>query len=94
MKIVWSRRAQRDLRRIQSYIGKSNPRAASDVSSRIERAVHRLAQFPLSGPEIEGTALRLLQVAGLTYALPYRVGAYVVEILSVFDQRRDPEDKH
>lgn len=94
MKIVWLRRAQRDLRRIQSFIGKSNPRAANDVSSRIARAADRLEQFPLSGPEMEGTGLRLLQATGLTYALLYRAGNDLVEILSVFDQRRDPEEKH
>ena len=93
MKVVWSRRAQRDLWRIQSYIGKNNPHAAGDVSSRIKRAADRLEQFPLSGPEMEGTELRLLQVASLTYALIYRVGGGIIEIITVFDQRRDPEEK-
>ena len=94
MKVSWSRRAQRDPRRIKSYIGKRNPDAASDVSSRINGAADRLEQFPLIGPEVEGTALRLLQVPGLTYALAYRVGLNAIEILSVFDQRRNPEEKN
>ena len=42
---------------------------------------------------MEGTELRLLQVASLTYALIYRVGSDIIEIITVFDQRRDPEEK-
>lgn len=92
MRLLWSRRAQRQLTRIQAWIGRSNSSAAERVVAKIVATARRLEQFPGLGHPSEQDDIRLLQAAGLTYVLPYRVAGDDIEILAVFDQRRDPED--
>lgn len=92
MKIRWSPRAQRELRQVRNYIAQYNPSAAERVVSRILSATQRAERFPYIGEASEEVDIRLLRVKGLPYALPYRVRGDVIEILAVFDQRRDPED--
>jgi plasmid stabilization system protein ParE len=92
MKIIWSPRARRDLRRISAYLNRRNPKAGREIVSLVRKAADMLGEFPQAGPESRHPGIRLLQVPTTTYALPYRQRANQLEILSVFDQRRDPED--
>jgi toxin ParE1/3/4 len=91
VKIGWSTAAKRDLGRIRTYIAKDNPYAAAHVAKAILDASERLALLPNRGRMSEKTGVRLLQVVGLPYVISYRV-IDDVEILNVFDQRRNPED--
>jgi plasmid stabilization system protein ParE len=52
----------------------------------------RLKQFPNLGHVGEWIGVRELQVPGRHNVLPYRLNGEIIEILAVFDQRRDPED--
>ena len=92
MKVVWSYRAQREFRMIKAYIAKRDQIAAADTQADIRSATRRLEQFPHSGPPTKTSGIRLLQVTGTVHAIPYRLGSDRIEILSVFDQRRDPEE--
>ena len=91
MKIVWTPRARRQLIKIRSYIAHDNPYASDQVVIRILSATGRLELFPNIGYASDRTNIRLLQVTGLPYVLTYRVFDDGIDILSVFDQRCDPE---
>ena len=85
-------RALRDLDRIQTYIKSYDPDAAKRISQQIKASATKLKQFPNLGRQSEDIDIRLLQVAGRPYLLLYRLMDDGIEIISVFDQRRDPED--
>jgi toxin ParE1/3/4 len=74
MKVRWLTGALRSMRTVQQNIALDNPAAANRAADRIEHAIARLADFPLSGRlgTVEGT--RELVVAGLSYVVVYRVG--------------------
>ncbi len=63
------------------------------MGTAIQNAAKRLKQFPRLGHPGERVGVFELQVPGTHYVLPYRMVGEVIEILSVFDQRRNPEDK-
>ncbi len=92
MTVHWSPRAKRELNRIRRWIAKQNPSAAERVVSQILHSIRRLEQFPNIGQATDRGSMRLLQVTGLSYALSYRVTGEEIEILAVFDQRRNPEE--
>lgn len=93
MRIRWKKRALNQLFAIHGYIAKRNPAAAQGVASKIENAAIQLKQFPRLGHPGERVGIFELQVADTPYVLPYRIVGDVIEILAVFDQRRNPEDK-
>jgi plasmid stabilization system protein ParE len=59
----------------------------------IAAAARRLTVFPQLGRASDRLDIRLLQVPGLPYLLPYRVVEDEIEIVAVFDERmeRPPE---
>jgi len=89
MKLNWSLAAQRDLKSIRSYIEVRNPVAAMRVADDIARAALRLEMFPQLGRAAHHSNLRLLQIPGLPYLIPYRIDSETIEILAVFDERQD-----
>lgn len=93
MKLKWGRQALADLARIDDYIAQFNPGAAKRITREITLAAKRLKSFPQFGRAAHRSALRLLQVPGRPYLLPYRVSNDTVEILAVIDERmeRPPE---
>lgn len=93
MRIRWKKRALNHLFAIHSYITPRNQAAAQSVASKIQNAAHQLKQFPRLGHPGERVGILELQAADTTYVLPYRITGDTIEILSVFDQRRNPEDK-
>lgn len=92
MRLKWRRRANLDFQRIRRHIARANPLAAMQVSRDIQAAADRLVNFPELGHAGEHIGVREMQVPGRPYLLPYRIQGDVIEILAVFDQRRDPED--
>ena len=78
---------------IHRYIASRNPSATDKTVRLIEAAVQRLLMFPQLGRPTDQSEVRLVQVPGRPYLLPYRVGEDVVEIIAVFDERmeRPPE---
>lgn len=93
MNLTWRRRALRQLDLIYDYISQFDPAAADTVSLAIEEAAIRLKSFPRLGRPSHKTDVRLLQVPGRPYLLPYRLTNNSVEILAVVDERmeRPPE---
>ena len=93
MRLRWKKRALNQFFAIHRFIAKRNPAAAQGVLSDIEKAAHRLKEFPRLGHPGERVGVWELQVPGTSYVLPYRIVGEMIEILAVFDQRRNPEDK-
>ncbi len=89
MRLKWLRRARADLFGIHDYIAKHDPDAADRVAREIEMAAIRLKSFPQLGRPAHAVEVRLMQVPGLPYLLPYRVRGKFIEIVAVFDQRRE-----
>ena len=92
MKLVWTRTAKNDLQNIIAYYSKLNPVAASDLIGVIIAAAMQLEDFPELGRNAETGKVRLWQVPGRAYVLPYRIVDNEVEILAVFDQRQKRPD--
>ena len=88
MRIVWTPRAQRNLRDAARYLTQFNPFAALSMIRTIRAAPTQLLHHPASGRpgRIEGT--RELVVPGTSYVLPYRVRDGRVEILAVLHTSR------
>lgn len=93
MRLRWQRRALADLFQIQAYIAQHNPDAADTVAREIQNAAIRLKQFLRLGHVSDIIGIFELQVPGRPYVLPYRIADDIIQILAVFDQRRDPKDK-
>ncbi len=93
MRIVWTPRAQRNLRDAARYLTQFNPFAALSMIRTIRAAPTQLLHHPASGRpgRIEGT--RELVVPGTSYILPYRVRDGRVEILAVLHTSRQWPDQ-
>lgn len=93
MRIVWTPRAQRNLRDAARYLTQFNPFAALSMIRTIRAAPTQLLHHPASGRpgRIEGT--RELVVPGTSYILPYRVRDSRVEILAVLHTSRQWPDQ-
>lgn len=92
MRLRWKKRALNNFFAIKNHVAKYNPNAAERVGAEIQAAAIRLKQFPRLGHPGERIGVLELQVPGRPYLLLYCVEGEVIEILSVFDQRRGPED--
>jgi toxin ParE1/3/4 len=93
MRLRWSLQARRDLTSIKAYIAERNPAAIERIGAEIVRAARRLEIFPQLGRPAHRVELRLLQVPGLPYLIPYHVTGEVVEVVAVFHERQErPED--
>lgn len=92
MKLSWAKRASTNLGKIYNYIHERNPDAADRVISDIVKSAQLLPQFPLMGMVSDDPDVRLLQVPGRPYLLPYQVIDGEIEILTVFDERQKRPD--
>jgi toxin ParE1/3/4 len=88
MKVVWSRRAIRDLTGIRAYIARYNPKAANEIALHIIEAVDSVSRQPQIGHvgRIEGT--REYIVAGTPYILIYRLRKQHIGLAHVYDSRQ------
>lgn len=93
MRLRWQRRALDDLFSIQAHIARHNPDAAEHIAREIQTAAARLKQFPRLGQVSERIGILELQVPGRPYVLPYRLDGDTIQVLAVFDQRRNPDEK-
>lgn len=93
MRVKWKKRALNQLFAIHRFLNDRNSAAAQSVVIDIQHSAKRLKEFPHLGHPGERVGVFELQVPGTLYVLPYRTFGDVIEILSVFDQRRNPEEK-
>ena len=93
MKIVWTPRAQRNLRDAARYLTQFNPHAALAMIRTIRAAPQQLLHHPASGRpgRIDGT--RELVIIGTSCILPYRAHRDAIEILAVIHTSRQWPDK-
>ena len=87
MRVVWLRRAVRNLDAILAYISRDNPVAARHLVRAIRHQVDLLASQPELGRPGRVVGTREL-VVHENYALPYRVAGDQVEILCVQHSRQ------
>ncbi|MDP3255565.1 MAG: type II toxin-antitoxin system RelE/ParE family toxin [Bosea sp. (in: a-proteobacteria)] len=88
MKIVWTRRALREIDQAFAFVAQDNPAAASALVQAIEARAAVLADHPDIGRpgRVDGT--RELVLSGFPFILPYRVRDGRIEILAVFHTSR------
>ena len=89
MKVAWSETAARRLEEIRRYVALDSPRAARALVLRLVDRGASLSRLPARGravPELPESGLREL-IEG-NYRIVYRVGAGVVEIVTVFEAHR------
>ncbi len=87
-RIVWSRAAREDVRRIRDYIRQFNPLAANRVAASLIEAADSLAELPERGRQIR-TGRREL-VAVWPYVIRYRINDLTVMIVRVRHGRQEP----
>src|ERR1035441_8590315 len=88
MNAVWSPRAIRHLCAIREYIEKDSEGNAAAIAARILDAIEILRTQPQMGRPGRVTGTRELVVSGTSYIIPYRVRRERLELLAVFDGRR------
>ena len=88
--LVWLPRAQRELQDILEYYSRDAGQAvAIRLIQRIVRSAEILLDFPRLGkPSQYMEQVRELQVPQLPFLVPYRLRDSRIEILTVFDERR------
>jgi toxin ParE1/3/4 len=85
-RVVFVRRARRQLNAQLRYLAERNPGAARRLHSRIAAGQLQFADFPQSAPRASSPGTRRLVVA--PYILTYRERGSVVEILDVRHSRQ------
>ena len=88
MRIVWSRRAVRDLVTLRDTIAAESPRSAAQVAERILESVELLAGHPEMGRPGRVLGTRELVVPGTPYLIPYRVRERSLELIAMFHGRQ------
>ena len=89
MRLRWTKRAERDLDDIASYIGQDSPAAAARVVLElIDHVETRLPGRPAIGRPGRVLGTRELVIGGLPYIVPYRVRENDIEILRVLHTSR------
>lgn len=87
MKIIWTRRALREIDEIFAYVARDS-RAAASALVAIESRAAALTEHPEIGRPGRQHGTRELVLAGSPYILPYRVRDERIEILAVFHAAR------
>ena len=89
MRLRWTKRAERDLDEIASYIGQDSPAAAARVVLElIDRVEANLTKRPAAGRAGRVLGTRELVIGELPYVVPYRVRENDIEILRVLHTSR------
>lgn len=88
MKVIWSRRAIRNLVAVRAYIAQDSEQNAALVANRILKAVELLKTQPAIGRPGRVLGTRELVVPGTPYIIPYRVRNENLELIAVFHGRR------
>ena len=88
MKVVWSRRAIRDLVYLREHIEKDSEQNAVLIAKRILKAVDLLQTHPEIGRPGRMVGTRELVVPETPYLIPYRVRRERLELIAVFHGRQ------
>jgi addiction module RelE/StbE family toxin len=88
MEVIWTRRAQRELRDIRNYVAVDKPDAAERLAIRIVALVEALRLQPRLGRPGLAPGTRELIVGGTPYTIVYRVRGQKLTIASVWHGAR------
>jgi toxin ParE1/3/4 len=88
MKVVWSRRAVRDLTAARTFIARNNPSAANETALRIIDAVDTVSRQPRIGRAGRIGGTREYVVAGTPYILIYRLRKQHIDLAHLYDSRQ------
>jgi len=88
MNVIWSRRAIRHLVALREFIEKDSDGNAAAIAARILDAIEVLRTQPQMGRPGRLSGTRELVISGTPYTVPYRVRRERLELLAVFDGRR------
>jgi addiction module RelE/StbE family toxin len=88
MRLVWSRRAKRNLHELIAYIAEDSVQDAELVSARILKAAELLAEMPRSGRIGRVPKTRERVVGKTPYILVYQVGSERIRILRIYHGAR------
>ena len=83
MKVVYARRALRDIDSILSYIQKRSPSGARNVSLAIEYAIQMCALHPRTGSKTDEPNLYRRALGKYRYTIFYRTAADGIEVVRV-----------
>lgn len=89
MKLIWTRTVLENLKEIESYIARDNPKKAIDFTDRLIDKCENLKDNPDMGrvvPELQIQQVRELIVKN--YRIVYRHVAEEIQILTVFEGHR------
>lgn len=92
--VRWSRLAYLDLESAHAYLEAENPGAAQRFAAQVLRAVENLGLYPHLGAvarDLRPVGAYRHLVCG-HHRIIYRIDAEVLNILRVWDARRNPED--
>ena len=94
MKIIYTPQAREDLREIKEYISSvlENPNAGKNVTSRILKTAHILAELPNSGFSMEEKTGRETNYRCLisgNYGIFYLISENRIQIIRILDLRTD-----
>jgi plasmid stabilization system protein ParE len=88
--LLWSPRAEADLKEIRAFIETDSPAWADLTIRRLVAAVERLREFPDFGRMVpERPSPELREIVSGTFRVVYRQKPAVVEIATVFRGSRD-----
>ena len=88
MKLLFTHSAQKDLVRLREFIAEKNPAAASQISQRLKRSIHRLTDQPEMGVNVEELPGIQDLVSG-EYIVRYTVLEQEIYILRVWHRKED-----
>ncbi len=84
MKIKWTTGASQNLKHIEEYIARDNPKAGINMVLKIIKSVELLSHNPGMGKTGRLFETRELIISGTPFIVPYRVKAGQIQILRVF----------
>ncbi|MFN3350592.1 type II toxin-antitoxin system RelE/ParE family toxin [Pseudorhodoplanes sp.] len=83
MKVRYTETAAGELEDILRYLSERNPRAATAVARRVKDVASLLAEYPLSGREVDESGVRMASLVRYPFLVFYTVTADEVVILNV-----------
>jgi len=93
LRVTLSRAARRERRRIWSQYRHDSPAAAHNFRERLREALRYIAEYPEGAPII-AFGLRGKTLRTFPFTVIYAIEARMIYVLTIADQRRDPESLH
>jgi len=88
VKLIWTKRALRELDQVFAYVARDSRSAAAALVDLVEKRSAMLTSHPDIGRPGRSDGTREFVLTGTPYILPYRVRDSHVEILAVFHTSR------